>query len=122
MTASAVCSPVSLPRRSRMPARPPRGPASMAQSRLTRRARRLPMLAPAFLLAALALPAPAESAAPTCGVPAELVLFNRALPHLAERVAQRCPVTIVAIGSSSTAGVGASSAAATYPGRLEAML
>jgi acyl-CoA thioesterase I len=94
----------------------------MAQSRLTRRARRLPMLAPAFLLAALALPAPAESAAPTCGVPAELVLFNRALPHLAERVAQGRPVTIVAIGSSSTAGVGASSAAATYPGRLEAML
>jgi lysophospholipase L1-like esterase len=94
----------------------------MAQSRLPRWTRRLPVLAPAVLLAALASPAPAESAPPSCGVPAELILFNRTLPHLAERAATRSPLTIVAVGSSSTAGFGASSPAATYPSRLEAIL
>jgi acyl-CoA thioesterase-1 len=96
----------------------------MARSRHLYRARRLLMLAPALLFASLALSswAPAESAAPSCKVPAELAYFDRALPHLAERVVLRLPVTIVAIGSSSTAGVGASSTAASYPSRLEAML
>jgi acyl-CoA thioesterase I len=37
-------------------------------------------------------------------------------------VAHRAPITIVAVGSSSTAGAGASSSAATYPARLEALL
>ena len=44
------------------------------------------------------------------------------MPRLAERLALRKPVTIVAIGSSSTAGAGASSSAASYPSRLEALL
>ena len=37
---------------------------------------------------------------------------------MAERLARHEPVTIVAIGSSSTAGAGASSPAASYPSRL----
>ena len=41
---------------------------------------------------------------------------------MARRLASGEPITIVAIGSSSTAGAGASSPAATYPSRLEADL
>jgi lysophospholipase L1-like esterase len=43
-----------------------------------------------------------------------------ALPRLAERVARQKPVTILAIGSSSTSGAGASSERTTYPARLAA--
>ncbi len=45
-----------------------------------------------------------------------------ALPHLARRIAHAAPLRIVAFGSSSTEGGGASSPAATYPERLEAWL
>jgi len=61
-------------------------------------------------------------AAPACTAPAELAHFTHRLPRLADRVAHRASITIVAIGSSSTAGAGASSPAATYPARLEALL
>jgi acyl-CoA thioesterase-1 len=44
------------------------------------------------------------------------------LPHIAHRVAARLPIKIVAVGSSSTAGAGASSSAASYPSRLEVEL
>lgn len=40
------------------------------------------------------------------------------LPHVAARLSRDEPVTIVAVGSSSTAGAGASSVIATYPARL----
>jgi lysophospholipase L1-like esterase len=63
-----------------------------------------------------------QAAAPVCTGPAELAAIHHPLPRLAERVAQRAPITIVAVGSSSTAGSGASSPAASYPARLEAML
>src|SRR5262249_6376750 len=43
-------------------------------------------------------------------------------PNLAQKLAIGEPVKIVAIGSSSTAGAGASSTAASYPSRLEAAL
>jgi acyl-CoA thioesterase-1 len=65
---------------------------------------------------------PAAPAAPACAAPAELARFTNRLPRLAERIAQRLPVTIVAVGSSSTAGAGASSFMTTYPARLEALL
>lgn len=45
-----------------------------------------------------------------------------ALPHVAQRVALGTPLRIVAFGSSSTQGVGASSPAAAYPARLETAL
>ncbi len=44
--------------------------------------------------------------------------LDRPLERTARRLAARGPISIVAIGSSSTAGAGASSAAATYPSRL----
>jgi lysophospholipase L1-like esterase len=47
-----------------------------------------------------------------------MVRLGNSLPRLAARLASGEPVTIVAIGSSSTAGAGASSPAASYPSRL----
>ena len=82
----------------------------------------------ALVLAAIliGLHAPAQyahaQAVPACTAPAELARFTNRLPRLADRVARRAPIKIVAVGSSSTAGVGASSPAATYPARLEALL
>jgi acyl-CoA thioesterase-1 len=43
---------------------------------------------------------------------------NGRLTHVMERLAARQPVRIIAFGSSSTEGVGASSPAANYPSRL----
>jgi lysophospholipase L1-like esterase len=50
--------------------------------------------------------------------PAELTHFARPLIQTMRRLANGQPLTIVAIGSSSTAGAGASSPDATYPSRL----
>jgi acyl-CoA thioesterase-1 len=47
-----------------------------------------------------------------------MVRLGNSLPRLAARLASGNPVTIVAVGSSSTAGAGASSPAASYPSRL----
>jgi lysophospholipase L1-like esterase len=47
-----------------------------------------------------------------------MVRLGNALPRLAGKLASGDPVTIVAIGSSSTAGAGASSPEASYPSRL----
>jgi acyl-CoA thioesterase-1 len=49
-------------------------------------------------------------------------LGDRRLSHVMERLAAHQPVRIIAFGSSSTEGVGASSPAATYPSRLQAAL
>jgi acyl-CoA thioesterase I len=58
-------------------------------------------------------------AAPTtCNTPSELSDLGRNLPRLAEALSGPNDVTIVAIGSSSTEGDGASSKAASYPSRL----
>ena len=48
--------------------------------------------------------------------------LEHAPEHIRDRVARKLPIKIVAIGSSSTSGAGASSQAATYPSRLEAEL
>jgi len=53
-----------------------------------------------------------------CSAPAAFARFNAPLLHMARRLADGEPLTIVAIGSSSTAGAGASSAAANYTSRL----
>jgi acyl-CoA thioesterase-1 len=53
-----------------------------------------------------------------CSAPQELTRFRVKLPNTARTVRSRKPVVIVAIGSSSTAGVGASDPAHTYPARL----
>jgi len=53
-----------------------------------------------------------------CSAPKALAGFDHPLRHTARRLARGEPLTIVAIGSSSTAGAGASSPAANYPSRL----
>jgi lysophospholipase L1-like esterase len=63
---------------------------------------------------------PAQQVA--CSAPAEFARFDHPLLHTMRRLASGEPLTIVAIGSSSTAGAGASSSAATYPSRLAADL
>jgi lysophospholipase L1-like esterase len=60
--------------------------------------------------------APAGAAA--CTAPAALARLDRPLIHMMRRLANGQPLTVVAIGSSSTAGAGASSPDATYPSRL----
>src|SRR5882724_7991759 len=77
---------------------------------------------PALALAALLLlqgPASAEEAPRDCAVPEELVESDAKLPLLAERLIRHQPVTIVAIGGSSTAGVAAASPEEAYPQRLQ---
>ena len=74
----------------------------------------------AALFAALALPlsARAETPALTCDTPLDLIRLANPLSHLAQKLAAGAPITIVAIGSSSTAGAGASSTAKNYPSQL----
>ena len=67
---------------------------------------------------ALALPARADTVTPACVAPLDLIRLANPLPRVAQKVASGQPVTIVAIGSSSTSGAGASSPAANYPSRL----
>jgi lysophospholipase L1-like esterase len=67
---------------------------------------------------ALPLSARAEPATPACNAPLDLVRLAKPLSRLAHKVASNQPITIVAIGSSSTAGAGASTPAANYPNRL----
>jgi acyl-CoA thioesterase-1 len=69
-----------------------------------------------------ALPAPSAAApAPhpvACMVEPDQARFNVPLPHTARRLANGEPIKIVALGSSSTYGAGASTSAAAYPSRL----
>ena len=58
----------------------------------------------------------------SCTVPTSLAALAPSLDHSADRVAGQQALTIVAIGSSSTQGAGASQLALSYPSRLEAEL
>jgi lysophospholipase L1-like esterase len=71
---------------------------------------------------ALADPSTTVSAAsgmPICATPPVLSAIDTTLDRTASRIEARRRVTIVAMGSSSTQGVGASSPATSYPSRLE---
>ncbi len=68
----------------------------------------------AAVLPAAPLPSPAIA----CNTSAEYTHLDRPLLHTMRTLASGEPLTIVAIGSSSTAGAGASSQAASYPSRL----
>ncbi len=70
-------------------------------------------VAPAALPSAGAVAPPAA-----CALTLEQVRFDRALPRIGRRLASGKPIKIVALGSSSTYGAGASSSAASYPSRL----
>lgn len=79
----------------------------------------------ALAFAASTAPATAQSvAAPplSCAAPPELTRLEFPLTRTARRIAAGEPLTIVAVGSSSTAGAGASAPALSYPSRLEAEL
>jgi lysophospholipase L1-like esterase len=73
------------------------------------------MLAPAVTVAQ-------EQPRFACKAPHELTRLSQPLLQTARRLANLEPVTIVAIGSSSTAGAGASTPEASYPSRLAAEL
>ncbi len=60
----------------------------------------------------------AEQSKPSCKVPDQLTKLDRALPRTAQHFLAHEPIKIVAIGSSSTAGAGASAASESYPSRL----
>jgi acyl-CoA thioesterase-1 len=75
-----------------------------------------------FAAAAWPLAARAGEPAPGCDAPLHMIRFANPLPRVAHKLAAGQPITIVAIGSSSTAGAGASSKAATYPSQLQRVL
>ncbi len=86
--------------------------------------------APAYSAACFALSflplvtgsAPAAAQEPACRAPSEVYRFDDPLERVVKRIGSGQSLKIVAIGSSSTAGAGASSPAASYPSRLEAEL
>jgi lysophospholipase L1-like esterase len=80
-----------------------------------------PMPAPAPMLPAApgsTAPPPVGNVPEVCAVPGELQNLQFALPRMAALLRDRAPVRILAIGSSSTAGVGATVPAHAYPPRL----
>jgi lysophospholipase L1-like esterase len=81
----------------------------------------------AAALAAALLPCAALAAEPNlgpelCAAPPGWAEIMAPLERLAARIREGGPLDIVAVGSSSTAGTGASSPAMAYPSRLEAAL
>lgn len=74
----------------------------------------------AVLIIGLGLPfiARADYRAATCDAPFNMLRLAHPLLRVAHKLTANEPITIIAIGSSSTAGAGATSPAATYPSRL----
>lgn len=70
----------------------------------------------------IAAPAVAATDGPACSAPKEFVRLNHPLPHVAARLATGAPLKIVALGSSSTFGHGATTPEGSYPSRLQALL
>lgn len=81
-------------------------------------------IATTLALALLALPASARAQERTdeCYAPPSVMALGAPLRHTGNRLLHGLPVKIVAIGSSSTAGTGASDAAHAYPQQLAAEL
>ena len=90
----------------------------------------MPRVGALALVAALALAAGTASAADpepqsapaSCATPPDLMVIAPAEARVAARIGDREKLTIVAVGSSSTSGVGASAPGLSYPSRLEAAL
>ncbi len=66
--------------------------------------------------------APQAQDVPKCSAPAEAAGLENLPANFREKVAERRPLKVVAIGSSSTFGTGASSPDKSYPSQLEAEL
>jgi acyl-CoA thioesterase-1 len=69
-----------------------------------------------FAIAPMAVAA--EASVSHCVAPADLIRLDQPLRRTARRLASHKLIMIVALGSSSTAGAGASSAETTYPSQL----
>jgi lysophospholipase L1-like esterase len=79
---------------------------------------RIFLISASLLLGSLAAAYAETQAAPACAPGPEYTSLSGPLARVAERITRREPVTIVAMGSSSTAGVGASSSEQNYPNQL----
>jgi lysophospholipase L1-like esterase len=87
------------------------------------RALRSGLLSFAVLTALVAAPIAAKAdGVVNCNTPLSVVRLASPLAHLGGKLARHEAVTVVAIGSSSTWGAGASTRDASYPSRLEAEL
>ena len=64
----------------------------------------------------------ANAAVDRCSAPDDITAFTTPLPRTAKRLAEGKELTIVALGSSSTYGTGASNPDHAYPNRLAALL
>jgi len=64
----------------------------------------------------------AQATTQTCKPLGDATRLDHALTHTAARLSRGEPLKVVAIGSSSTAGAGASAPSASYPSRLESEL
>lgn len=80
------------------------------------------LLAAAAAWAQAPVPGAPAATPPRCIVSPEDVRLDLPLARVAARLATGVPIKIVAIGSSSTSGAGASSPAKSYPSRLEVEL
>src|SRR5436190_906091 len=78
--------------------------------------------AEAALLLALAFGGGAQAAEPQCTYPAKILDMGHPLHRTWAAVSTGRPLSLVALGSSSTAGAGASTVDASYPTRLRARL
>ena len=67
---------------------------------------------------AASIPGPAVARTPVCTVDVGKAKFDQPLVKVARKLANHRPVKIVALGSSSTFGAGATTSAASYPSRL----
>jgi acyl-CoA thioesterase-1 len=89
----------------------------MSRPRVGRLSAALLALATTIALSSAA-PARAGDGVDACSVPDDLLGFTAGLERTRARIAGGAGATILAIGSSSTAGVGATDADHTYPARL----
>lgn len=76
----------------------------------------------AALVTASCSSSPGDTDGGSCAAPPDVDQSLAPLPHVAARIARGGPVTIVALGSSSTEGTGASHPSYSYPSRLRAEL
>jgi lysophospholipase L1-like esterase len=85
--------------------------------------RAVPVIAAAFLFALIApCLTHAQTQPAKCNVRLDLARLANPLTRVAQKLGAGTPITIVAIGSSSTAGAGATSSDRSYPSRLQVEL
>ena len=76
------------------------------------------LAAATYIVSAPSMAAAARESGPQCTIPPDLLRLDVLLERTARRLVSSEPIVIVALGSSSTAGAGASSDAASYPNQL----